>query len=311
MKILCLFVPTLLAGTLLAGGLAMACICTSAAAATPRNVKPERVTLGGIIHPATNDTPAFTPDGTTVFFDRRQDHHATILVSHNVDGHWSKPEIASFSGRWNDQDPAVAPDGSYVVFCSNRPVSTSGRPVTYPYHGKAYPGANLWKVARAGDHWGKPVWLGPVVNDSVHIYAPSVAADGTLYFIKHGTDDIMHIFRSRRRDGHYLPPTRVKLGDSGAPTHDPSIAPDQSFIVFDYGKLQGGLGRLSIAFREGDHWSLPIDLGDAANALKPWGNHLAPGAHSVYFTGNDGVYRLSLRPWLRQSHADGTAADAK
>lgn len=275
------------AAFLLTCGLAMTCI--SAAAATMPHARPERVTLGGIIDAATNDTPAFTPDGTTVFFDRRRNHHATILVSHKVDGHWSEPTVASFSGRWNDQDPAVAPDGSYVVFCSNRPVSTNGT---------AHSGANLWKVARVDDHWGKPVWLGPVVNGRMPLYAPSVAADGTLYFIKHGADGAMHIFRSCHRDGHYLPPARVKLGDPDVPTHDPSIAPDQSFIVFDYGHANGGMGRLSIAFREGDHWSRPIDLGDAANGLEPWGNHLAPGAHTVYFTGNDGVYRLSLQPWL-------------
>ena len=46
------------------------------------------------------------------------------------------------------------------------------------------------------------------------------------------------------------------LGDSSATLHDPAVARDQSFIGFDTGRVKGGLGRLSIAFREGDHWAV-------------------------------------------------------
>jgi hypothetical protein len=79
------------------------------------------------------------------------------------------------------------------------------------------------------------------------------------------------------------------------------VAPDQSFIVFDYGKVKGGLGRVSIALRQRDgSWGKPIDLGDAVNRDIPWGSHLAPDGRTVYFTGNSGIGRLSLEPWLRQ-----------
>ena len=82
-------------------------------------------------------------------------------------------------------------------------------------------------------------------------------------------------------------------------THDPAVAPDQSFIVFDYGKVKGGLGRLCIAFREGDHWSRPIDLGDAVNRDLPWGAHLAPDGHTLYVTAQSGIEQFPLEPWLR------------
>jgi hypothetical protein len=267
-------------------------------AATLVDAVPHRVTLDGIIHPKTDDTLAFTPDGNTVFFDRGENKHETIMVSHNVNGRWSPPRVASFSGRWHDKDPAMSPDGSWLVFASNRPTSPGGAPVVSHYQGHAYHGDNLWKVERAGQGWGTPVWLGPVVNDKAFIAAPSIAADGSLYFIRR-ENGVTYIFQSRFRNGAYQPSERVVLGAPGVTTHDPAIAPDQSFIVFDYGKTKGGLGRLCIAFREGDHWGKPIDLGDTVNGDGPWGSHLASDDHTIYFTGNSGIWRLSLDPWLR------------
>jgi hypothetical protein len=227
--------PTILIRGLLAAGLLLAVAGVRAAsvpAATPRPV-----TLDGIIHPDSDDTLAFTPDGNTVFFDRSEGSRKTIMVAHKAGGRWSPPEVAGFSGRWFDQDPVIAPDGS-------------------------------------------------------------------LYFIRWDTQArAMHTWRAARRDGHYLPPVRAGLGDPAVSTHDPAVAPNQSFIVFDYGKTKGGLGRLCIAFREGDHWGKPVDLGDTVNKDMPWGSHVAPDGRSIYFTGQSGLWMLDLRPWLRQHAA--------
>lgn len=271
------------------------------AAASPMGVSggaPQKVTLDGIIRPDSDDTLAFTPDGSTVFFDRSEGKHKTIMVSRKLDGRWLQPQIAGFSGRWYDQDPAVAPDGSYIVFSSDRPVSSSGRRLVREVDGKTYHGGNLWKVEREGGHWSAPTWLGAVVNHGSFIVSPSVAADDTLYFIQHGGDGAMHVYLSRYRDGKYLPPARAPIGDPVVSTHDPAIAPDGSFIVFGYGKTTAGLGRLCIAFRKGDHWSKPIDLGDAVNSVGPWGSHVLPDGHTLTFTSNTALYRLSLKPWL-------------
>lgn len=259
---------------------------------------PQKVALDGIVHPDSDDTLAFTPDGNTVFFDRSEGKRKTIMVSHRVDGHWSAPEVASFSGHWYDQDPTLSPDGAYIVFSSDRPKSQGGKQEFRTVDGKPRHISNLWKVAREGNHWGKPVWLGPIVNGSLFLVSPSIAADGTLYFIQRGKDQAMHIYTSGYRNGKYRPPVRVRLGDPTVSTHDPAIAPDGSFIVFGYGKTTAGLGRLCIAFRKGDHWSQPLDLGDAVNAVGPWGSHVLPDGRTITFTGNSGVYRLSLQQWL-------------
>lgn len=259
------------------------------------------VTLGGIIHSDSDDTLAFTPDGNTVFFDRSAGPHKTIMVSHRQGGHWSPPQAASFSGQWFDQDPVVSPDGKYLLFDSNRPIGPDGKPLTQDYFaGGRGPGSNIWRVDRTRGGWAEPVWLGPTINSDVFVDFPSLAKDGTLYFMLwNAKEKAMHIWRSQYRDGRYLPPEFVTLGDPVTSVHDPAVAPDQSFIVFDYGKVKGGLGRLSIAFREGDHWSKPTDFGDVLNKDLPWGSHLAPDGVTVYVTGQSGIWQISLDQWLK------------
>jgi hypothetical protein len=281
------------------------CFAPLCSASGPRTSVPELMTLDGVIHSDSDDTLAFTPDGNTVFFDRSEGSHKTIMTSRRVNGTWSSPQVASFSGRWFDQDPLVAPDGSYVLFDSDRPITPGGKSLTQNYFsgGRVAPGANIWKVKREGDGWGTPVWLGPIVNNDVFIDFASVAADGTLYFIRFDSKaKIMRMWRTSYRDGKYQPPVSAGVGDPAISIHDPAVASDQSFILFDYGTVKGGLGRLSIAFREGDHWSEPMDLGDVINRDIPWGSHLSPDDQTVYFTGQSGIWKLSLFPYLEIHH---------
>jgi hypothetical protein len=295
MNRIALFAPPLL--------LAACAICIAPralAAATPQPAATP-VTLNGILHPDSDDTLAFTPDGNTVFFDRSEGPHKTIMISHRTGGRWSPPQVASFSGHWFDQDPLVAPDGSYMLFNTDRPVAPGGKPLTQNYFGGVVtaPGSNIWRVNRTAHGWGKPVWLGATINNDVFIDFASLARDNTIYFIRwNAGEKAMHIWRSEYRAGKYLPPQLVTLGDPAVSVHDPAVAPDQSFLVFDYGKVKGGLGRLCIAFRDGDHWGKPIDFGDALNKDLPWGSHLAPDGHTVYVTGQSGIEQISLTPWL-------------
>ena len=283
---------------------AMTCICFMSSRATASEIAPlstTPVTLGGIINQNSDDTLAFTPDHNTVFFDRSDGPRKTILVSHRTKRRWPAPQPASFSGRWFDQDPVVAPDGSFLLFNSDRPVSVAGKPLVQTYFaGGPGPGSNIWRVDRQGNHWGNPVWLGPTINSDVFIDFASLASDGTLYFMRwDATQKSMHLWASQYKHGSYLAPEFVTLGDPKESIHDPAVAPDQSFIVFDSGKVKGGLGRLCIAFRAGDHWGKPIDFGDGLNNDLPWGSHLDPDGRTLYFTGKSGIQRFSLAPWLK------------
>ena len=58
--------------------------------------------------------------------------------------------------------------------------------------------------------------------------------DATQKAIMFGNHDI--------KMAHILSRIFVTLGDPAETIHDPAVAPDQSFIVFDSGRVKGGLG---------------------------------------------------------------------
>ncbi len=292
----------------------------------------------GVVSAAANeDSAAFTPDGDTVFFDRINWPNAAIMVSHRVHGVWSTPTVAPFSGQWLDHDPAMAPDGSFLIFSSNRPDHDGGKALdAVMANGKVRPGSggHLWRVDRKGNGWGQPVRLPDAVNSSSRTYAPSVAANGSVYFQRPGDDDDFRLFRSQYRDGAYQAPVPVELGDAAAHKLDPAVAPDESFIVFDANF--GGKDdpdRLYIAFRDGAGWGKPVDLGESINTKGPWGSHLGPDHRTLYFSstrslpvhyprtqeqakadiarmqswdnGSDNIWYVSLAPWLEKQGRSG------
>jgi hypothetical protein len=305
-------------------------------AADVPNVTPQIFAPGVISTPVGEDSATFTPDGRTVFFDRGVGRDSMILVSHRTARGWSKPAIAPFSGRWSDRDPAMAPDGSFLIFCSNRPSDGSGKAVDLVANDgsvRVAQGSHLWRVARRGAGWGEPEPLPDYINDSPRLFSPSVAGDGSVWYQHQDARfHVYHLFRAQRRSGVYERPVEIVIGPETADERDPAVSPDERFIVFgaNYGP-KGAPDRLHIAFREGDHWGKLIDLGDAVNHDGAEGPHLGPGGRTLYFDsaastpvdyprtgsearralaritrwddGNSHIWRVSLEPWLRARRA--------
>jgi Tol biopolymer transport system component len=259
----------------------MLCLLGLAGAAVADTLpEPQIFAPGEISASPSEDCFSMTPDGDTAVFDISNGSSSAIVISHKSKGHWSKPEIAPFSGQWYDHDPAVSPDGKFIVFPSSRPPKAGDKPV-----------GGLWRVDRKGKGWGEPVRLPDSVNVSPRIYAPTITADGSIYFIRPDDDGILHIFRSQYKDGTYQPAVRQMLGDASTHQKDPAIAPDESFVVFDTdaGSTKD-VDRLVIAFREGDHWGVPMDLGDVMNANNnPWGAHVSADGKTLYFNSDRAI----------------------
>lgn len=265
-------------------------MCLSFSSTAALASEPEIFAPGVISGPANDAGPTFTPDGASVYFFRNNGDDYDILVSHRHSGHWSTPLIAPFSGRWRDLEPAMAPDGSYLIFASSRPVLADEQAIDGSWGGQDYPGrgGNLWRVDRDGPRWSKPTRLPDTVNRSNAVFSPSVAANGTLYFMEaSGEGQRFHLFYSSLRAGQYQPPQALPFTIEAYGDFDPAIAPDESFIVFTSNRPPAppGKSRLFIALRTGDVWGQPVSLPETIN--KHGGiieSHLGPDGHTLYFS---------------------------
>jgi len=253
--------------------------------------KPEIFSPGIISGPLHEAAPAFTPDGKTVYYHCAGGSiQGTILVAHWQKGGWSGPEIAPWSGEWSDIEPAMSPDGSYMIFSSNRPATTGGKPLDGYWSGQAYPhsGGNLWRVDRKNGQFGEPYRLPDIINGGSSIFSPAIAADGSLYFMRPLADTgRFHIYRAAWRNGQYGKPELVPFS---APANfgdvDPAVAPDESFLIFSSNRPPAVRNQLFIVTRQAGKWGAPLLLSDTINR-PPASNveaRLSPDLRTLYFS---------------------------
>jgi len=217
---------------------------------------------------------SFSPDGKTVYFTMGS-VYSTICFSKNVDGKWTRPQVASFSGRWNDMDAFVSPDGKKLFFASTRPVpgSADGKPNNH---------AELWYAENTGgDNWGAPRLLDTAVNTgNYNTYAPSVSSDGTLYWCcpnRDGSKGMQGYYAVWHGD-HYEP---SKLLSITGVTHiqDPFIAPNGKYLVFLNGQALFVSMWLQGAWSPAVKFGPPVSMGDYVGSP-----YVSRDGKTLYFT---------------------------
>ena len=142
---------------------------------------------------------AMTPDLKEIYFcvNVGNYEYATILVTKEVDGIWTDPEVADFANNLNYKyvEPAISPDGQKFFFISDMPVI-----------GDSLNDMDIWVMNRKGEIWTKPVNLGAPVNSEKPEYFPSLTFDGTLYFTRDNPDGTSSIFRTEWNGTGYEEP---------------------------------------------------------------------------------------------------------
>jgi hypothetical protein len=263
-------------------------------AATQPGVAPQIFAPGVISGPANDGSPTFSPDGNMLLFTRSTANWGAILESHKINGDWSKPALASFSGEWPDSSPAMSPDGSFVVFQSTRPST----PLTVrPKEGEPIKGvvSNLWRVDRVGLGWSLPVRLPDTVNIGHSIWKPSVAANGNLYFTFIDDKGRKRLFFSPYDNGAYQPAQPLAFSDGATSDVDPEIAPDESFLVFcSSARLAGDpKDHLFIVARQGAAWGPVVAVRYAGDDKYGFSTddepHLGQDRRTLYFSSDRAV----------------------
>ncbi len=281
----------------------------------------------GIISGGSNElSPAFAPDCKSVWYTVDNGTEYAIVTSHIEHGHWTVPTVAEFSGYWRDLEATMAPDGSYLIFASNRPATAGGAPLDGNYGGSVRPGrgGNLWRVDRRGSGWSTPVRLPETVNANSSVFSPSIAGNGNLYFMKPDSTGSFQLYRSAYENGQYQPAARLPFSDSPYSSVDPAVAPDESFVVYssDRPPTAKNDDDLFIVFQHNGTWDTPVSLGPRVNSpTSEIEARLSPDSRTVYFTSkrvapwtpgtpvvidrmrvwNNGlqhIWRADLSPWI-------------
>ena len=230
---------------------------------------------------ATRDL-AMTPDGDELYFSVTLGDRTMIMVARRVNGVWTEPEVAPFSGRYLDIEPAISADGQRFYFLSTRPQPGQEEKPGWVYQ-------DIWVMDREGDGWGEPYNLGPPVNTDAPEYYPSITADGTLYFTREGEDRKSSIYRSRSVDGVYTEPELLPPQvNCGTDRFNAFVARDESFVIVPNMGGENNLGGVdySVVFRSlDDIWSEPVNLGPAVNQPtgREWSASLSPDGKYLFF----------------------------
>lgn len=245
----------------------------------------------GVISGASDElSPAFAPDCRSVWFTIGNSEEEVIATSHVEHGHWTAPTVAEFSGYWSDLEPTMAPDGSYLIFASNRPATAGGQPLDGHYNKSVVPGGggNLWRVDRRGSGWSTPVRLPDVINDNPSTFSPSIAANGNLYFMKPDTAGRFQLYRSPYANGQYGPAAPLPFADPNFGSFDPAVAPDESFLIFASRRPPADKSSdLFIVFQHNGVWGAPVSLGPRVNSPSNENEaRLSPDSRTLFFSSN-------------------------
>lgn len=221
-----------------------------------------------------------SPDGTELYFARSvpRSYAYAIFVSRFRKGRWSEPEVVPFSGRYRDFDAVFSPDGRRLYFISDRPVN-GRRPTDY----------DIYVVERNGRGWGSPSRLPAPINSAVNEWFVSEALDGTLYFAsQRDSSGFSRIYRSHKSGTGYQDPELLPaaINAPGLYVTEPSIAPDQSFLIFSGTTSTIAGYDLYVSYQRQGVWSPAVRLvaNGMASPTRDYSPRLPPDGKTLIFT---------------------------
>ena len=239
--------------------------------------------LEGVISTNLNERDmAISPDGKDMYYTLLGNQNAFSAIIHLEklsNNKWSAPTVASFSGNFNDLEPAFSPDGKKLFFSSNRP--TSGNKA------KDY---DIWVTENINGNWSEPENLGPNINTKANEFYPSVAATGNLYFTAEydkglGKEDI---YVSLWVNGSFTESSALDSAiNSDFWEFNAFVSPDESFIIFtSYGRKDDiGGGDLYLSTRNAkDQWQPAQNLGLINSTKLDYCPFVTADQKTLYFT---------------------------
>lgn len=145
-----------------------------------------------LITPLHESYPSVSNDRTLYFFRRFDDENKNyeMMYSELANGAYSAPVRMGkeINTQWEEWDPSIAPDGSFLIFCSKKP--------------SGYGKDDLYVSFRTGDGgWSDAVNLGDGVNSAGSENRPFITADMKYLFFNRGESNER---QQRKRDVYWV-----------------------------------------------------------------------------------------------------------
>ncbi len=246
-------------------------------------LKPELFAYGLLVSPfSPHGKLTFSPDGKQIYWS----HNAAPIQSRWVmtmktDGTWTPPVPSPLSADYLENGLCFANGGKRVYFHSRRSTPEGGK----------LKDPDIWYRDITDKGWGKAVNAGPVINSSAEEMAPTVSANGNIYFVREGDSSDLgsNIFCSRLVNGKYTKPEPLGGGvNADAYDLDPMISPDEKFIVF-VSTRRGGYNpalNLYVSFKGPDgQWGEAVCFNKAIKMQRAWWSDFTPDGRYFLFCG--------------------------
>lgn len=235
-----------------------------------------------------NRDMAISPKGDELFYTlqyRGGFVFSTIMHSEKINGKWTKPEVATFCGQYNDLEPAFSADGNTLYFSSARPVDGN--------EAKDY---DIWFIKKENGKWGEPHNMGNPVNTAADEFYASVARNGNIYFTRAVDGREEDIMKCSFINGSYS--NAEALSDSVNSVGDEFNAfvdPDEKYIIFTGYKRPGniGSGDLFISYKnKNGEWGEAKNMGDKINGKGlTYCPYVSPDKKYFFFTSSRGIFK--------------------
>jgi hypothetical protein len=216
-----------------------------------------------------------------------------LYTSRRTGEGWSEPELLPFSNGHVDYEPALATDGSFMLFNSKRP---------YP-DGRTPSRNDLFIVERRDGSWGaaRPV---PQVNSfDVEESYPTIDSARRVIFVRgpvvEGGDDFDLYEFTLGADGTPTMPVGLPFSGPEFGEGDPQLARNGSFVIFTRWDHRVGWQQtcdLWISFRGSVGWTEPVPLVELNTPQPDYSPALSRDGRWLYYRAGGRYQRRLLAP---------------
>lgn len=228
---------------------------------------------------------AFTPDGNTLYFVRRDAKWGDfndktpgfIYTSIRQNGKWQSPTPASFSGEHSDGAPFISKNGQYFFFTSKR-----------PREDKEAIDTDIWLMTQTASGWSSPTPLTGDINSDKTEFSPVLTNSGNLYFASmrpggFGQGDVYVC----KFDGKACENVQ-NLGEQiNSPTGEWNVFvdPKETYMIFEAsGRIPNkDNGDLYISFKKRGEWQQAVYMDVLNTEGSDLAVRLSPNGQTLYF----------------------------